>query len=262
MDVNPLFDTDVSDAESSSSVGGASYTGAVTAFTAAPPTSAVLQTVNVKSHVPVVLELTEPNYTEWRTFFDAFIGKFGLGDHLSSPPTAEQRRDPEWRLIDQCILSWLYNSVAKDVLAIVRVPKPTAYIIWTGIEEQFRDNQLHRAVYMEAEFRNLVQGDMDISTYTGRLKQLSDALRDVGQPVSETSQVLNMLRGLSTKYRHAIPAITAKQPPHTFLSARSYLLLKEHYDKEHAKARPSCPCGLWWLQIQLGQFPSSRSFPQ
>ncbi|XP_066318340.1 uncharacterized protein [Miscanthus floridulus] len=72
---------------------------------------------------------------------------------------------------------------------------------------------------------------MDITQYTGRL---ADALRDVGQPVRETSQVLNMLRGLSSKYRHAISAITAKQPPHTFLSARSYLLLEEHYDKEQA----------------------------
>ena len=76
---------------------------------------------------------------------------------------------------------------------------------------------------------------MDITQYTGRLKQLADALRDVGQPVRETSQVLNMLCALSSWYRHAIPAITSKQPPHTFLSARSYLLLEEQYDKEHAK---------------------------
>jgi hypothetical protein len=219
MDVNPLFDADVSDAESSSasSVGGESYTGAIAHINTAPPTSAVLQTVNIKSHVPVVLELTESNYTKWRTFFDTFIGKFGLGDHLSSPPTPAQRRDPEWRVVDQCILSWIYNSVTKDVLAIVCVPKPTAYIIWTGIQEQFRDNELHHAVYLEAEFRNLVQGNMDISKYTGHLKQLSDALRDVGQPVSETSQVLNMLRGLSSKYRHAIPA-TAPRELHCHLS--------------------------------------------
>jgi hypothetical protein len=51
---------------------------------------------------------------------------------------------------------------------------------------------------------------MDITTYTGKLKQLADVLRDVGQPVRETSQVLNMLRGLSTKYRHAVPVITAQ----------------------------------------------------
>jgi hypothetical protein len=56
----------------------------------------------------------------------------------------------------------------------------TAYRVWTAIRDQFRDSALHRAVYLEAEFRNLVQGDMDITQYTGRLKQLADALRDVG----------------------------------------------------------------------------------
>lgn len=110
-----------------------------------------------------------------------------------------------------------------------------AYEIWTAIHDQFHDNELYRAVYLEAEFQSLVQGDMDVTAYTGRLKQLADALRDVGQPMYETSQVLNMLRGLSPKYRHAVPAITAKQSPHTFLSARSYLLLEEHYGREQAK---------------------------
>jgi len=78
-------------------------------------------------------------------FFDAFIGKFGLGSHLSSPPTPAQRRDPEWRVKDQCILSWLYNSIAKDVRDIVRKPRATAFAIWGAIQHQFRDNQLHRA---------------------------------------------------------------------------------------------------------------------
>jgi hypothetical protein len=77
---------------------------------------------------------------------------------------------------------------------------------------------------------------MDITAYTGRLKHLADALRDIGQPVRETSQVLNMLRSLSPKYRHTVPVITAKNPPHTFLSARSYLLLEEQYNTEHAKS--------------------------
>ena len=45
-----------------------------------------------------------------------------------------------------------------------------------------------------------------------------------------------MLRGLSPKYEHTVPVITAKNPPHTFLFVRSYLLLEEQYDKEHAKS--------------------------
>ncbi|XP_066351291.1 uncharacterized protein [Miscanthus floridulus] len=76
---------------------------------------------------------------------------------------------------------------------------------------------------------------MDITQYTEHLKQLADGLRDVGQSVREISQVLNMLCGLSYKYRHAIPVITARQLPHTFLSACLYLLLEEKYDREHAK---------------------------
>jgi hypothetical protein len=59
---------------------------------AAPPV-AVLQTVNIKAHVPAELDLAESIYTEWCCFFDAFIGKFGLDSHLSSPPTADNCHD-------------------------------------------------------------------------------------------------------------------------------------------------------------------------
>jgi hypothetical protein len=46
-------------------------------------------------------------------------------------------------MVDQCILSWLYNTVSKDVCAIVRVPRATPYTIWHVIHDQFRDNELH-----------------------------------------------------------------------------------------------------------------------
>jgi hypothetical protein len=82
-------------------------------------------------------------------------------------------------------------------------------------------------VYLEAEYHNLYQGDLSITDYTTKLKELADALRNLGQPVPEPSQVLNMLRGLNDKYRHTNSTITSKQPPHTFLSARSFLLLEE-----------------------------------
>lgn len=62
---------------------------------------------------------------------------------------------------------------------------------------------------------------------------LANNLRDVGQPVSEPNQVLNLLRGLNPKYRHAISAITSCQPPHTFLSARSHLLM-EMFDTQRS----------------------------
>ncbi|XP_066358393.1 uncharacterized protein [Miscanthus floridulus] len=138
---------------------------------------------------------------------------------------------------DQCILSWLYISVSKDVRALVRVPRATAHSIWNSIHEQFRDNELHACIAPStSRLSSAALSRATWTTYTGRLKQLADALRDVGQPVRETSQVLNMLRGLNSKFCHAVPVIAAKHPPHSFLSARSYLLLEEKYDREHDKA--------------------------
>lgn len=154
LESNPLYDIPNSSDASSENSFTSSVDDVPPAVTT--PTAAVLQTVNIKSHVPIELDLANSNYAEWCSFFDAFIGKFGLRSHLSSQPTPENRLDREWVMRDQCILNWLYNSVSKDVRALVRVPRATAYVIWTSIAEQFRDNELHRAVYLEAEFHSLV----------------------------------------------------------------------------------------------------------
>lgn len=66
----------------------------------APPSTTILQIVNIKSHVLVVLDLVELNYDEYCCFFDSLIEKFGLESHLSSPPTLAQRCDVDWSLHD------------------------------------------------------------------------------------------------------------------------------------------------------------------
>lgn len=136
---------------------------------------------------------------------------------------------------DHSVVNWLYTTVNKGVFDIVYKPNSSAYTIWNAIEGLFRDNELQRAVYLEAELRTLQQGDMSITDYCTRLKTLADSLRDLDQPISEPSQVLNLLRGLNPRYRQVKPVITAKFPPHTFMSARSYLLLEELCDKHDAK---------------------------
>ncbi|XP_072146370.1 uncharacterized protein [Setaria viridis] len=194
-----------------------------------PASIAVVQTVNISSHVPILLDLLDPNYSQWRCFFDTV-----LDDLVKSPMPIEQRT-AEWRQIDCCLVNWLYTTVNKNVFDIIYNPRASAFSVWTDIEGLFRDHKLQRAV-LEAEFRSLNQGNLSISDYGSHLKQLSDGLRDVGQPVSEPNQVLNLLRGLNRKYHHVKPVITSKN--HTFMSAHSYLLLEEiqlaHDDKVEA----------------------------
>ncbi|CAO2036600.1 unnamed protein product [Urochloa humidicola] len=72
--------------------------------------------------------------------------------------------------------------------------------------------------------------------YTSRLKKLADELRGIGQPVSEPSQVLNLLRGLNPRYRYLKPVVTSRSPPHTFRSACSFLLLEDKQLQHDVKA--------------------------
>ncbi|XP_039797501.1 uncharacterized protein LOC120662418 [Panicum virgatum] len=136
-----------------------------------PASIAVVQTVNIRSHVPILLDLLDSNYSQWRCCFDSVLGN------------ATQK----WRQINCCIVNWLYTTVNKNVFDIIYKPRASAFTLWSDIEGLFRDHELQRAVYLEVEFRSLNQGDLNISDYCSRLKLLADGLRDVGQPVSESS---------------------------------------------------------------------------
>ncbi|RLM87259.1 YEATS domain-containing protein 2-like [Panicum miliaceum] len=199
-----------------------------------PTPIAIVQQVNIRSHVPVLLDLADSNYSPWRCFFDSVLSKFGFEEHVTAPPPLAQR-DADWCQADCCVTNWIYTTLTKAVFDIVHKPRASSFTIWTDIEGLFRDNELQRTVYLEAEFRTLQQGNLSMTEYCSRLKQLAGNLCDVGQPVSELSQVLNLLRGLNTKYRHVKPVITSKFPPHTFMSARSYLLLEEIQLQHDAK---------------------------
>jgi hypothetical protein len=128
------------------------------------------------------------------------------------------------------------HNLSPEVLRIVRKSKKEtdAFSLWTTIHALYHDNQLQCAIFYEAELRNLYQGDLYITDYCAKLKPLANNLRDVGQPVSELSQLLNLLRGLNPKYRHVISAITLRHPSHMFLSARSHLLMEEIFDTQCA----------------------------
>ncbi|XP_062180896.1 uncharacterized protein LOC133885230 [Phragmites australis] len=200
-----------------------------------PPAPAfMIQIINIRSHAPVTLDINESNYNQWRCFLDSILGKFGLTAHVSSPPPLDQH-DTKWVMTDHVVVNWIYTTISKSVFDIVYRLRSNAFTIWDAVESLFRDNKLQQAVYLEARFHTLQQGEMSITDYTTRLKTLTDNLRDVGQPISEPSQVLNLLCNLNPKYQHVKPIITTKFPSHTFMSACSYLLLEElcaHHDEK------------------------------
>ncbi|XP_062232770.1 uncharacterized protein LOC133930077 [Phragmites australis] len=134
-----------------------------------PASSWTIQMVAIRSHVPITLDLSESNYNQWRTFFNTVFRKFALGSHINTP-SAQAPIDVEWVMIDFAIVNWLYTTVSKEILELVMKPGSIAYDVWHTIEGLFRDNRLTRAVYIEAEFCSLYQGDLTIMQYCFKLK--------------------------------------------------------------------------------------------
>lgn len=97
-------------------------------------------TVSVKSHMLITLELKNPNYTMWTSFFKSMCGKFGIMSYIDG--TAPRPTDPAWIQADCCIRSWLFGSVAVgDMLDLdMEEEDQTAHDLWIAIKNLFHAN--------------------------------------------------------------------------------------------------------------------------
>ncbi|XP_071680476.1 uncharacterized protein [Lolium perenne] len=180
---------------------------------------------SVRTHVPITLDLQKSNFTKWRMLVRVLLGKYDLLHHVNA--IAPAIRTAEWIRDDYIVRSWLYGSISDEILDIIMGEEQTAQEAWLLITNLFLDNQMTRAVHLDAEFRAMVQGDLSITAYCHRLKALSDALRDVGSPVTDQVLVLNCLRGLNPRFADITTIVTMQNPLPSFAQTRSLLTLRE-----------------------------------
>ena len=196
--------------------------------TAALPASAspAVHVASVRTHVPVTLDLAASNFTKWRMLVRVLFSKYDLLPHVTTVTSAADRT-PDWTREDYVVRSWLHGSISDEILDLIMAEDQTAHEAWNLISNLFLDNQMTRAVYLEAEFRGLVQGELSVTTYCHRLKALVDAFADVGTPVTDQTLVLNCLRGLNPRFSDITTIVTMQNSLPTFGQTRSLLVLRE-----------------------------------
>ncbi|XP_066334557.1 uncharacterized protein [Miscanthus floridulus] len=192
----------------------------------AAPFFAAYASVNVKQHVPIALSLERPNYSKWKAFFTALCGKYGLLGHIDGTEAARPA-DPLWSQPDAYIRGWMYGSVDDAVLDLAMEPDQDARALYISIEALFQANKESRAVVLEQEFHNLSQGDLSIDAYAQQMKRTADALREVSHTISPAQLVLNLLRGLNSRFANTADIIANSSPLSDFKSATNMLRVKE-----------------------------------
>jgi hypothetical protein len=158
-------------------------------------TAGALPPVGVtRSNAPVVLSLDASNYTKWGIYMRASIGRAGLIGHIDGTIAANPT-DATWSSNDYSVLNHLHSGISEDVADMVLARDQTARQLWLSLLELFSANKASKAIYLDNDFRQLVQGSSSIAEYCRRQKQLFDALADCDSPITNRALVLNTLRG-------------------------------------------------------------------
>ncbi|KAK1670754.1 hypothetical protein QYE76_058913 [Lolium multiflorum] len=172
---------------------------------------------------PVVLSFDAGNYTKWAIYMRASLGRAGLIGHVDGT-TAAAPTDAAWASADYTVLIVMHAAINEDVADMVLSRDQTARQLWLAVLELFSANKASKAIYLDFDFRQLVQGASSITEYC---QKIADALSKNDSPVSDRTLVLNNLRGLAPRFSSAATVISMTDPLPSFLRVRSMLLMEE-----------------------------------
>ena len=172
---------------------------------------------NIRSLVPIVLDVDSGNFSRWRDQFLLTLGKFSLQDHihLDAPVLS-----PDWARMDCVVKSWILGTLADDLAEAISSQGSTARDAWLAVESQFLENREARAIQLETKFRNFVQGDLSISEYCRYLKKMADDLGALDEVITDRTLVLNVIRGLNDRFSKVGALLHRHRPFPSFLEAR------------------------------------------
>jgi hypothetical protein len=180
--------------------------------------------LNVRSLVNIVLDSSSTTYVSWRDLMMMVLERYALLDHVDSDVASST--DPGWRRMDNVVLNCISNSITPELHQVVQERGATVRHLWLAIENQFLGNREQRTLHLDAAFRNFVQGDLTVSEYCRKFKNMADALADLGSPVDDRILVLNILRGLNPLFEHLGAIIRRYTPFPSFLKVRDDLILE------------------------------------
>jgi hypothetical protein len=170
---------------------------------------------NIRALVPLVLDLNSAFFARWRESFLLTVGKFSLQQHVLSDDVAPH--SPDWVRMDCVVRTWLLGSISDDLADAISERGATARATWLAIESQFLGNRTTRALFADQEFRSFSQGDLSVSEYCRRYKRMAEDLRDLGEPISDRTLVLNIIRGLNERFKALGLHLRRTSPLPTFL---------------------------------------------
>lgn len=187
-----------------------------------------LTITNVKSLIPITLDVEHGMYHSWAALFKVLVRVHDLHHHIISPTeahdvaayAASKVADPAlWKRLDAAVLQWIYGTISTDLLHAILLKDDTAQGAWARLESMFQDNKASRATHLEEELADLnFENFSSIDSYCNHIKSLADQLADVDAPLTNNRLVLKLTAGLPEAYVGTVDIIQNQEPLPSFAS--------------------------------------------
>lgn len=94
---------------------------------------------NIRSLVPLILDLQANNFNCWHEYFLLTSGKYSPEDHVLSDAMA--LTSPDWEHMDYAVGSWILRTISVDLADTMMEHGATADSTWLAVESQFLGNR-------------------------------------------------------------------------------------------------------------------------
>lgn len=182
---------------------------------------------NIRTLIPVTLDIKTPNYQKWSHFFTVTVGRFSLTPLLLGLERPSNISNDDWTRGDFLLQSWIYSTITDDLSSMILSKTASAHDLWQALASLFTDNKEYRAIHLQEQFKSLKKSSLSIHEYCKLIKTTADSLADVGHEISDKQLVLQTLHGLPKNYSTIVNLISFQTPLPTFLQVRSLLQMEE-----------------------------------
>ncbi|OVA06143.1 hypothetical protein BVC80_1635g17 [Macleaya cordata] len=132
----------------------------------------------------------------------------------------------DWECLDQTLLTWI-NSSLTDPIKAECVNKPSSRDVWRYLEQTYATLNPARLLQLKTSLSRIQKGNLSISEYVLKIKEIADSLASVLEPVSDLELVSTTLRGLGPDYAPFYAAITTWPTLPSFSELHALLLHHE-----------------------------------
>jgi len=115
----------------------------------------------------------------------------------------------DWEATDQQVLSYLLNSLSKDILSQVATCA-TAAEAWKIIEEMFASQTRARTVNTRIALATTQKGSWSVAEYFGKMKTLGDEMKAAGRPLEDEELIEYIITGLGEDFNPLVTSLCTR----------------------------------------------------